>query len=932
MRYGVAGLLFALSLNVAAQSTSPYTIEPAAGVRRQAGDAGPATSALLWSPHGVEADAAGNLYIADTNDARVRKVSAGGTIATIAGTGAASFGGDSGPAPAAGLSFPTSTALSASGDLYVADAANHRVRKISASGAITTIAGTGTAGYTGDWGPAAQAKLDFPLGLAMDRSGNLYIADTYNNVIREVTADGRIGTIAGHGNPGDGGDGGPAAQALLSYPRGVALDSAGNLYIADTLNHRIRKVTTDGTIATVAGRGTPSYDGDGGGAALAGLNQPSAIGVDAAGNLYIADTGDNAVRVITPQGTIRTLAGSGCAGFAGDNGPAVRAQINAPQGVSVDANGNVFIADTENHRIRRVNAQGAIATVAGSDPSTGDSGPALAARLFEPGGVAFDAAGNLYVSETASHRVRKVTPHGAISTVAGTGIAGYSGDGGSAMAAQLNDPNGLATDGAGNLYIADTGNNALRMVNAAGVISTIAGTGDIGNSGDGGPAKLARLFNPNAVARDAAGNLYVADSANHRVRKIGVDGTIQNFAGDGQRGLPGFGGDGGPAAAAALNYPRGLAIDAAGNVYIADFFNNRVRKVAAGTSTITTFAGTGEAGGAGDGGAARQARLNLPAGLAFDKSGNLYIADSLNERIRTISAQGVVQTAAGTGGLGDSGDGGPAGSAALNGPRDVALDSQGRIYFADQDNDRVRRLTIAAAGIGPVVNAASGLPGAIAPGESITLFGFGLGPQIGVSGQTPAQGALSTTVGGASVVIGGVPAPLLYVSAGQINAIVPYEVAGESATQIQVQAAGNTLATAEAVVAPAAPGIFSVNGGGGSGQGAILNQDGSVNSAANPAARGSIVSLFATGEGQTVPAGTTGAVAGGALAHPVLGVTVTIGGEQADLTYAGAAPGSAGAMQINTRIPDSAAPGSAVSLSLTVGSYAAQSGVTIAIQ
>jgi uncharacterized protein (TIGR03437 family) len=922
-------MLFALSLNVAAQGPLPYTIQAAAGVQRQVGDGGPARSALLWAPRGVAAGSAGNLYVADTNNARVREISAGGTIATVAGDGTAGFSGDSGPAVGAGVSFPTCVALSASGELYVADAANHSVRKISANGIITTVAGTGVAGYSGDGGPATEAKLYFPLGLALDRSGNLYIADAYNNVIRRVAPGGMIVTVAGRGNPGYGGDGGAAVQALLSYPRGVALDSAGNLYIADTLNHRIRKVSADGTISTIAGRGGAGYDGDGGPAASAGLNQPSSIDLDAAGNLYIADTGNNAVRIVTPQGTIRTVAGTGVAGFSGDNGSAVRAQLNAPQGVSADANGNLFIADTENHRIRRVNAQGTIATVGGSDPSAGDRGPALAARLFQPSGVAFDAAGNLYVAEAASHRVRKVTPQGAISTVAGTGVAGYSGDGGSATAAQLNGPNGLATDSAVNLYIADTGNNVVRMVSGAGAISTIAGTGAIGNSGDGGLAKLARLFNPNAVALDSAGNIYVADSANHRVRKIGVDGKIRNFAGDGLRGLPGFGGDGGPAVSASLNYPRGLAIDSSGNVYIADFFNNRVRRVTAGT--ITTFTGTGEAGGSGDGGPAQQAQLSLPAGLAFDKEGNLYIADSLNERIRVVNARGIIQSAAGTGRLGDSGDGGLALNAALSAPRDVAIDSQGRICFTDQDNHRVRRLATATAGIGHVVNAASGQPGAIAPGELISLFGFGLGPQAGISGQTSARGAVGTSLEDVGVVIGGVPAPLLYVSAGQINAIVPYEVAGQSSTQIQVLSAGSALAAAEATVAAAAPGIFSVNGRG-FGQGAILDQDGSVNSASNPAARGSIISIFATGEGQTDPPGATGTIADHALPHPSLGVSVSIGGQPADLMYAGAAPGDAGVMQINARIPESVTPGDAVAIGLTVGSYAAPSGVTVAVK
>ncbi|MEO7143204.1 MAG: hypothetical protein ABI165_06825, partial [Bryobacteraceae bacterium] len=525
MKFVVA--ICALALTLTAQSTTSYAIQAAAGVVRQVGDAGPATAALLWEPRSVAPDGTGGFFIADTADGRLRDVSAAGIITTIAN-----------------IAFPAGTARSAAGDVYVADAAGNQVRKVSASGTVTIAAGNGKAGYSGDGGAATQAQLSFPLGVAIDAAGNLYIADTNNSAIRRVTPDGRISTVAGHGVVGFGGDGNLAVQALLAYPRGVTADAAGNFYIADTLNNRIRKVTGDGVIATVAGRNRPAYDGDNGPAIQAALDLPSAVAVDAAGDLYIADTGNDALREVRIDGTIRTVAGNGAPGFVGDNGPAAQAQLNAPQGVGVDASGNVLIADTENNRIRRVNAQGVIQTVAGSDPSNGDRGPALAARLFQPSGVAFDAAGNLYIAETGSHRVRKVSPQGVISTFAGTGVAGDSGDGGNAAAAQLNGPNGLAVDRAGNIYIADTGNNAVRMVTAGGAISTVAGTGAAGNSGDGSSAVQAELFNPNAVAVDGAGNVYIADSANNRVRKIGADGIIRNFAGDGQHGLPGFAGDG----------------------------------------------------------------------------------------------------------------------------------------------------------------------------------------------------------------------------------------------------------------------------------------------------------------------------------------------------------------------------------------------------
>jgi formylglycine-generating enzyme required for sulfatase activity/sugar lactone lactonase YvrE len=328
------------------------------------GDGGPATSAGM-STFGVAVDASGNVFIADSYNNLVRKVSADGIVTTVAGNGTQGFSGDGGPATSAALNFPVAVAVDASGNLFIADLSNNRVRKISASGTISTVAGNGAAqggrgGSTGDGGPATSASLNFPSGVAVDASGNLFIADLYNYRVRKVSAGGTITTVAGNGAAGYSGDGGPAASAKLTEPYGLALDASGNLFIADYGNTRVRKVSASGTITTVAGNGNVGFSGDGGPAASAELNYPKGIAVDASGDLFIADSGNNVIREVSAGGVIRTVAGNGNFGFSGDGGPAVSAELQFPVGVAVDASGDVFIADY-NSVIREVPASGAAA-------------------------------------------------------------------------------------------------------------------------------------------------------------------------------------------------------------------------------------------------------------------------------------------------------------------------------------------------------------------------------------------------------------------------------------------------------------------------------------------------------------------------------------------------------------------------------------------
>ncbi|MET9931167.1 MULTISPECIES: RICIN domain-containing protein [unclassified Streptomyces] len=338
-----------------------------------------------------------------------------------------------------------------------------------AAAVIRAVAGTGIAGGAGDGGPALSAQLSYPTGLAVDRAGALYAAEHGGHRVRKLTTDGKITTITGTGTAGFGGDGGPAAAARLNKPRDVVVDADGTLYIADAENHRVRKVTPDGTISTAAGTGTAGFSGDGGPATSARLNNPYALLLDSTGVLYIAEWGNNRIRKVTPDGKISTIAGTGTAGYGGDNGPATSAHLRDPYGMTADSAGALYVADASNHRVRKITPDGTITTVAGTGTAgfSGDGGPATSARLDRPYGLAFDSTGTLYISDFKNHRVRKVTPDGTITTVAGTASKGSAGDDGPATSAQMNGPYGLAVDCVDTLYIADHYNNRICKIASA---------------------------------------------------------------------------------------------------------------------------------------------------------------------------------------------------------------------------------------------------------------------------------------------------------------------------------------------------------------------------------------------------------------------------------------------------------------------------------
>ena len=653
------------------------------------GDGGLATAALLYVPAGVAVDASGNKYIADAGNNRIRKVSVGGIITTIAGNGIVGYNGNGGPASASEINNPSGVAVDATGNIYIADAGNNCIRKINTSGIITTMAGNGTAGYLGDGGAATAAELYNPLAVAVDVLGNIYIADAGNQCIRKVSTGGIITTIAGAGVGGFSGDGGPATNAVFNTPAGVAIDGTGNIYISDEYNARIRMIDVSGIINTIAGNGTFGFSGDGGPAAIAELYQPTGIALNAAGNIYIADQVNNRIREINSSGIITTISGTGAGGFSGDGGPATLAEVYTPAGLATDGAGNIYIADGNNDRVRKINSSGIINTIAGGGTSGyGDGGPATNAQFSHPHDIAFDAAGNVYIVDYYHNLIRKVNTSGIISTFAGNGIQGYSGDGGPATDAALNWPFGIAIDNAGNVFISDGLNHCIRKVNTSGIISTVAGDGSGVYSGDGGPATAAGFGYPYYITVDGYGNLFFA-IANEKIVKVNASGIISTIAGN---GTPGYSGDGGPATSAQLNGPNDVSVDGSGNIYIADLYNYRIRKVNT-SGIITTIAGTGTSGFSGDGGPATAAEFKAPGAVSIDGAGNLFITDELNNRIRKIDTTGIITTIAGDGIIGYSGDGGPATNASLFNPFNAKPDNHGHLYIADVDNSVIRKVS-----------------------------------------------------------------------------------------------------------------------------------------------------------------------------------------------------------------------------------------------
>ena len=790
------------------------------------------------------------------------------TIATAAGS---DWVGDQGQATSAILRQAEGLASDLSGNLYIADAGCHRVRQVSPSGIIRTVVGTGVRGYSGDGGTATQAQLSAPYGILLDPRGNLFVADLGNSRVRRIGPDGIITTVAGGGSLPAGGlnEGSSATVLALNAPRNLAMDSAGNLYISDFGAHRVYRLDRSGSLTTVAGTGTPGFGGDGGVAYSAQLAYPSALAEDPQDNLYIADSGNHLIRKVT-RGLISSYA-----------------RAATPTGLAVDGRGTLYIADASGGQIVEI-------------PSAGKS----TALPLNAQDLAFSMDGNLYVSDGTLVK-RLSTQQGAITLAAGGGDPAH-GDQADSKQALLNHPAGTAVDATGNLYIADRDNNRIRRVSPAGIITTVAGTGASGNSGDGLAATLAMLNGPSAISVDAAGVVYITDAGNHRVRKIALDGSMQRVLTAGLSSpvytLPGPVGDlyiadvglgailhltGGTLSTVknGLKGPRGLALDNQGNLYFTEMDAARVSRLAPDGTLVQLAAGF----------------WSIPRSVLISDSG-IFVVDTGLQQIVRVDSSGRPTVVAGTGTPGFSGDGGSAAAAQLGFPFDIAAGAGGVLYFADLDNNRIRTLApgpqtlITPATLLDAVNAASLAPGPIAPGMLVAIHGTGL---------------TASQVSTVQVLFGSTAGTVLSADSTRLLVQAPPQLA-TGLIDINVFSQGISLGLVRSVaVVEAAPALFADA----TGQAASTNEDGTLNSASNAAARGSILVLYGTGLGVGTPP-----------------VSVQISGNPADVLYAGAVAGYPGIFQVNTRVPAGYLAPGIVSALVTVGQSSSQGGVTVAIK
>jgi hypothetical protein len=660
------------------------------------------TNASFKGPHGLTVDSNGNVYVVDQVNNRIRKITSSGVVTTFAGGGS----GD-GTGTNAGFNSPFGITIDSVGNLYVEEWGANRIRKITPSQVVTTFAGSGT----GTWldGIGTNAGFLGPTSAVVDFMGNLYVADRDNQRIRKITntiinvADqNTVTTLAGSGTATYL-DGIGTNAGFNSFP-GIAVDSTGNIYIADSGNNRIRKITSDGVVTTIAGSGTATYlDATG---TNAGFSGPWGIAVDSLSNLYISEINNHRIRKITSGGVVTTFAGSGIASYG--DGTGISSGFNLPAGLAVDSFGNVYVADISNNRIRKITSAGVVTTLAGKNTATFIDATGTNAGFYTPTGVTVDSTGNIYVADTNNNRIRKITPSQVVTTFAGSGTGTLLD--GIGTNAGFNQSRGISVDLAGNLYVADSGNNSIRKITSAGVVTTLAGgsSGITGTFADGIGTNAG--FNTlRGISVDLAGNLYVADMSNNRIRKLtgpiitptiydaniiltttnpyklSTIGEVTTIAGTGTGTfVDGIGTNAG------VNQPTGIAVDSAGNVYVADQQNNRIRKIT-NKGVVTTFAGKGTATWLDATGT--NAGFNKPFGVSIDSTGILYVADQYNNRIRKITSDGVVTTLAGSGtatfldGTGTS--------AGFNGPSNVAIDTLGNVYVADTQNNRIRKITSA---------------------------------------------------------------------------------------------------------------------------------------------------------------------------------------------------------------------------------------------
>ena len=769
----------------------------------------------------------------------------GYVISTVAGSG---WIGDSGPATQAILRQPGGVAADSSGNIYIAETGGHRVRKMDRSGAITTLAGTGVAGFSGDGGPAMRAQLASPYGVAADLLGNVYIADLGNARVRRVGVDGNITTVAGGGalDPGSANEGMPGVSMRLLAPRNLLADDQLNIYISDFAGHRVYRLSPDGLLITVAGTGAPGYFGDGGPATAGQLAFPAGLAMGFDGSLYIADTANHAVRSIS-NGVITTFASAGTpVGLAMDAlstlyvadaeaGAVLRfplsgalPPLNIPAGdVARAPDLSLYIAESGAGIVQRIQFFGGIALAAGgADPARGDGGAATVALLNRPSGVAADASGNLYIADRDNRRVRRVSSDGTITTIAPN--------------VTWSAPSGVSVDSAGNIYVVDTGLKQVVRIAPAGTVQPIAQN---------------LLTAPVAAVADALGNIYIADAGAGNIREVDAAGAVSTLVEN-------------------LEGPHGVALDGAGHLFFTEQDGARVQRLDLVSGSLIQL-------GAG--------AWSIPRGIAVNAAGEVFVADTGRQQIMRVDPAGNVTVIAGIpndgpGAAGFSGDGGAAESAQLNFPWDVAIGPGGVLYVADLENNRIRLLNPQTAPPPAetlsVLNGASLAPGPVAPGMLLVIRGTGI----------PAADAADTII-----LINSILVPILTMDDTQIQVQAPPTLATPDDAQIVIVHQGSIAATIDVATAAAAPALFPID------------------PQAVRAAPGAIVTLYGTG-----------------LGLGDLPATATIGGVNAEVVSLDPSPGYTGLFRINLNLPAAAAPGLA-SVFVTVGGAASQAGLSLTV-
>jgi sugar lactone lactonase YvrE len=624
---------------------------------------GTGTDAKFSNPEALCSDASGNFYIADTYNHRIRKISPDGMVSTIAGSSA---GYADGKGATAQFNRPLGICIDPAGNLYVADSENNKIRKITPDGTVSTFAGSVSGKADGK---GAAAKFSIPYGICIDPAGSLYVSDSGNNRIRKITPSADVTTLA------------PSED--LNKPRGLCLDKSSNLYISCYGSSLIQRITPAGQLSIIAGSAEGYAEGIG---SSAKFYHPNGIAVDAQGNLLVADAFNHRIRKISPSGLVSSFSG---AGFPTPDDLGEQAGFSYPQGIHIHSDGNIYIAEGSS-RIKKISPEGIISTFAGSAQGFSD-GLRLVAKFSGMYGMCTDPSGNIYLVDRTNFRIRKITPEGITSTLAGH-EEGYA-DGTGAYA-RFSFPNGICSDAAGNLYVTDAGNYKIRKITPQGVVTTLAGS-TVGYAD--GPAGTAK-FNTDidGICADKNGNIYVADNYNYKIRKITPDGTVSTLAGST------FGFQDGPGNTAKIWQAKGMCIDKNGNLYVSDRFNHRIRKITP-SGTVSTFAGSTE--GYTDGSAA-SSQFSYPEQIGIDNNDNLYVTDySLgNYLIRKITPSGTVSTLAGsTVGYVD----GPALSAKFSSPTGICADSKGNVYVADAVNSRIRKISQGALGLDEIQYSAS---------------------------------------------------------------------------------------------------------------------------------------------------------------------------------------------------------------------------------